>query len=585
MNNEDFFQLESQSPFLTDTEMNNYIEESEDLYTDFGDPGRNPDVAQVSEEIFYESDRAQINDDKLLPGPTDEIYNELESGSFAVSTFDFNKRHAEIVLDAMNSGFVGSAFGSKEQLQSIVNGNKVLEVDPGKQIIQILPLISHISAMAKRMNFNDIIIGSFIRGRNNSGKCVGHCEGRCIDINFKGGSFDLPGAVRMVINIFNYLLSLDPGLRSNLGIGLPLQGEFFGRVNIEKFRSVSPDLIKNLELKKIIPQLGFLFPDNDNHLHIQIRLNQPYPLAKPESESANIEMKEIVTQHFYEDHFETEDFIQDEISEDEYTRDPILRSRYASIQAYRDIRAVVTGWGVSNPALYISGCIQDWNNSSNSVRMHFGSFDGNPRTSYLNLKRLYAVKGISNLAVYIASSIVNITFFSRRTPGHKDLRTALDATARNLISLGKNYSLENGTWSFVPRTFNDNINMLSNHALGKAIDINPGNNPHIKDNREFLIIDTVCRSVLPNGLLATSDPVTLAAASNHFRRAFNESWISQQRDPTIISAINGKRSSLDLYSSKGFFNLDVALVNELIRSGLKWGGSWRDSKDFMHFEL
>lgn len=71
---------------------------------------------------------------------------------------------------------------------------------------------------------------------------------------------------------------------------------------------------------------------------------------------------------------------------------------------------------------------------------------------------------------------------------------------------------------------------LSNHAYGRAIDINPATNPYIKGT-----------IVLPPG--ATYDP-----------------------------------------DAKGAITSDSAVATTLVELGWDWGGSWRDRKDYQHFE-
>jgi putative intracellular protease/amidase len=39
------------------------------------------------------------------------------------------------------------------------------------------------------------------------------------------------------------------------------------------------------------------------------------------------------------------------------------------------------------------------------------------------------------------------------------------------------------------------------------------------------------------------------------------------------------------WGSDGFIDLEPALVTALQKAGLKWGGEWAGSKDFMHFEV
>ncbi len=215
----------------------------------------------------------------LLPGivnPQPPAYSPTypSTGSTAPSAqniSEFNKWHAQKILDNMNAGIIHQNFDSQSQLQLIAEGREVLFVNPNNKIIQILPIIFHISEQAKLNNYMDIIIGSFIRGKSSDGSCTGHCEGRCIDINYGGGNFESSGSVKMVINILHYLSNLPSQFKKNLGFGMPLQGEFFGNKNLTKFKSVPPSNLINSDLAQLVSQLGYVFPDNNNHLHIQVR--------------------------------------------------------------------------------------------------------------------------------------------------------------------------------------------------------------------------------------------------------------------------------------------------------------------------
>lgn len=74
------------------------------------------------------------------------------------------------------------------------------------------------------------------------------------------------------------------------------------------------------------------------------------------------------------------------------------------------------------------------------------------------------------------------------------------------------------------------FSQLSSHALGRAIDINPKLNPHIRDGKTF------------------------PANSNY--------------DPNITGTISG----------------NSFLVKEFTKRGWGWGGFWRRNKDYQHFE-
>ena len=183
---------------------------------------------------------------------------------------DFNRWHAQKIIDNMNAGILGSNFHSKDQLQSIVNGEKVISLDPQSKIVQILPVMYHISEQAKANNDNEIAFGSFIRQPDSYTSCTGHCAGNCIDINHIRSNFESHDSTLMVLRILNYLTTLPSVYKHNLGFGMPLQGEFYGHSSYRKFHSVPASKLINPQLQQIVPTLGIVFPDNDNHLHIQV---------------------------------------------------------------------------------------------------------------------------------------------------------------------------------------------------------------------------------------------------------------------------------------------------------------------------
>lgn len=270
-------------------------------------------------------------------------------------------------------------------------------------------------------------------------------------------------------------------------------------------------------------------------------------------------------------------------AQQEWRNNPGIASKYGTSQLYEQKRKEVIAWGIPNPAEYIEQSIQEWNNNT-GIHHHFGNnFDGDPKRSYLNLRRLYQAKGISNPGEYFSNHIVPISFFNKHSPGHRDLKQALERAQANLKTTGQTYPL-NSAWSFVPRTFNDNINKLSNHALGKAIDINPSTNPHIASSEEILVINTLCQSIIPQGILNQNNPDILRQASNYFNNNFI-SWASNQTDPFLQKAISRKRKTLNKYAANGFMDLPTDFIQALQNAGLSWGGNWRTSKDFMHFEL
>ena len=88
---------------------------------------------------------------------------------------------------------------------------------------------------------------------------------------------------------------------------------------------------------------------------------------------------------------------------------------------------------------------------------------------------------------------------------------------------------ENNTTAFNYRKVKGS-KVLSSHSSGMAIDINPLQNPHIKGGK--------------------------------------------------INPSNGKYA----IKAPGTILKDSKLVNEFVKRGWQWGGSWRSSKDYQHFE-
>ena len=266
-------------------------------------------------------------------------------------------------------------------------------------------------------------------------------------------------------------------------------------------------------------------------------------------------------------------------------------------QQYLSVRNKILRCGLStNPATYINDSIGEWLSKQGLKYQHyFGkNFDNfskkeNLSRCYLHLKRLYIDKTKTNPIEYIANNIdEKMTFFNIKWPGHRDLKMALNKAQDSLKSLGRNFILDKDTAAFVPRTYNDDLYSLSNHALGRAIDINHNKNPHVRNKEIIMVIDSVCKPVLPNGLLAEKTFGPLKKASDFFKNNFNDQWISLQvNNEKLFKAIrnNRNRSELNRYARDGFLNLDPLLVEHLLKANLGWGGQWRETKDFMHFEL
>lgn len=197
---------------------------------------------------------------------------------------EFNSYYARRILDRIVTGAVG--FNAKrkpdEQLREIIKGNIVKGLDPRKVFIQIFPLLDSITSQAETDGYDKIVIGSFIRPVVDENK-KGHPEGRCIDINLRLETtpialFTQPEAVDLVKYVLDAILRSDKSIRKGIGFGLPYQGDFIvPKTGVyRKTKGIPEKKISDPELtdKDIEAQIkklgGVFFPDNHDHLHIQV---------------------------------------------------------------------------------------------------------------------------------------------------------------------------------------------------------------------------------------------------------------------------------------------------------------------------
>lgn len=216
--------------------------------------------------------------------------------------------------------------------------------------------------------------------------------------------------------------------------------------------------------------------------------------------------------------------------------------------------------------------------------------------TYEALRPLYQARGIQNPAAYLDQHIVQVTFLGHRTPAHRDMTAPLQTAQQALNARGVVPTIHS-FWAFVPRRTAGGS--LSNHALGRAVDINPSTNPHIKNAQEILVIEAVT-GVNLGQRQAVAD---MRTASRDFQSNFNQTWIDQKRQELqqlqaqhasrqqigglrrLLAAIRARRAALNRYATSGFLDLDQELLDELTNAGFGWGGNYQRSKDFMHFEL
>ena len=346
----------------------------------------------------------------------------------------------------------------------------------------------------------------------------------------------------------------------------------------------------------------------------------------------------------------------------------------------------------------------DWNNPAFAAHRRYfrgsGRPAGTPRQRYDHLCPMYQAKGIARPLKYIDDNIQQARFFHRSTPAHRDLKSALAVAEADLKAKGHADAPFRKAWAFTART--TSAGSWSNHADGRAIDIDPGENPHLTNAGHRRIISllsgydieaanpgaatgqdsydaaasaswrfqlaydaeglrrhieiqenaNVARQAHLDGLIAQRRTVRrgsrarrrlereIKAARRAMRapdllrrelrryeaidqRVTDATGVVEQLEASLLmleAAIqttndrselrslrrlvaSGKRKlrrakkrlanaekgrdrdKLRRYADAGFLSLDKQLVRSMKAAGFRWGGDWRTSKDFMHFDL
>lgn len=197
--------------------------------------------------------------------------------------------------------------------------------------------------------------------------------------------------------------------------------------------------------------------------------------------------------------------------------------------------------------------------------------------NYVALLPFYQARGITNPAHYVQTNIVQVRFLGMSTPAHRDMLAPL-AAAENVLREQDVIPNISRFWSFNPRLSASGT--LSQHAVGRAVDINAAENPHVRHPIDIQVIAAVAGVDLGQ----RQNPEDMRRASTTFQRDFTQDWVAQQPE-NLQRHIRQRRQVLDRYAQNGFLNLEQSLIDALTGAGFTWGGAWNRSKDFMHFEL
>jgi len=263
------------------------------------------------------------------------------------------------------------------------------------------------------------------------------------------------------------------------------------------------------------------------------------------------------------------------------------------------------------------------------VQQTLAQWDANPKAhkhfhepgldNYRRVYPAYLAIGIDDPAAYIAGHMALTTFLGIPVWVNVDIQPKLALAEGAITASNQNVGIIRAE-GFVPRLQRGSSNLLSMHAVGRAIDLNPDTNIRLAGlpglgagnaDQFFLVI----KAVTGTDIRTTTDWPTLSAASTTFKATFNQVWVDQQvaklaqakvalqqtpgnttlqqavRDQdNLVTAIQKARAPLNQLALSGFLDLKQVVVDQMLASGFAWGGAWVSpaqhylNKDYMHFE-
>jgi hypothetical protein len=177
---------------------------------------------------------------------------------------------------------------------------------------------------------------------------------------------------------------------------------------------------------------------------------------------------------------------------------------------------------------------QDWTTYSH-LQHYFDTNDrpkGDKKYRYDYLCPHYKGQGVARPLKYIAENIVPASFCGHSTPAHKTLRTALKDAEKELAKEGVVEAPFLKCWAFNPRMITGGG--LSDHALGKAIDIDELTNPRLANKAQRKVISAVAgmdmAAANPGAAAGMDSYDAAAAASAAFKKDYNAEGMARLID-------------------------------------------------------
>ena len=219
-------------------------------------------------------------------------------------------------------------------------------------------------------------------------------------------------------------------------------------------------------------------------------------------------------------------------------RVPVRRRTMARALVRRDTPTPATpASSTPAPLTDVQQWEKDWNADPGHQHLFAGEGRpaGTPRERYDVLCPLYRAQGIPRPMVYVASSITTGTFYQFSSPMHAGVAAALKTAEGTLKGKGHATAPIAKLWGFNPRT--TSTGKWSNHADGKAVDLDDTDNPHLDDQRDRKIISLVTGTDMEKGSQGWG---AMKDASDRFKADYDAAGMT--RRITELGAAEEQRS-------------------------------------------
>lgn len=294
---------------------------------------------------------------------------------------------------------------------------------------------------------------------------------------------------------------------------------------------------------------------------------------------------------------------------DEWNRFPAVRAHVNNLQAYIDIRPAYQRSNIANPAEYIQRNIRTVSFFGHRAQAHYEHMQPVLTAAQESLTRrgitpqfLAQPRGFSPFQGLNARLTRGTPTISTHASGHAvDINAAQNPIFKNPLPRNNPDRLADAAFIVIEAVTGLNLRTLPRANRQHTAPTGAGTQVRLPPSSEH----------------GPAEIEAMRRAGVQFYQTFNDAWIRRQRarlqqlrrvtSPTAeeqaelrrleqldraLTVLQREPNSLrnldrlrDVAHGPGFISLEYELIDALRTAGMRWGGDYHDSRDFMHFEI